>query len=568
MAARQATFRRPRHPGTKTTTNRSRRVSCIVLFILLNICLDKAQITPITDGVLVTGRQPVSSKAIDYTVLVTMTEPRPPPDLQRAVLRLSKHIDKVLHEGLLDGRDTHGWTQRVLMLQVALSSPQRFGHGRTRSKRGLLNFIGDLSHTLFGTATDKSVSECKEMIKKSRVQAGKIVQMINELTSVVNRTFDDITTNRDRINEIGDFVSKTSYSIKQVEQTVNMNTRRWRQLQVFVNVESTLNLLEMSVTAFKEARAKYARQKASLEVGRLTEELLPPSHLVEALKQFSVNTITMITPVQWYYEYVTVHPMWDEEMLIYRAKLPLVDVKEYTAYKIYSWPLPYNTSGYSVQLKTASVVALDTRTGLMCEPKYCVGINPTVCRFEVTYKDNHFKCEKGILSGSDEGRKDCDVIIKKSDNHPLIQELNPGEYVIITWGESITRQCLNREPELHTLIPGVYLVKVNTNCTYSGREWTINTIKAFNGKLSLTDYQVMIKPIKLIDIIPEQDSIKLLNATKFIHLKPIVTQKLNHIVFDDDIVSIDENEYNVSIGKVILIVVVVLIGISSFVLFV
>ena len=140
----------------------------------------------------------------------------------------------------------------------------------------------------------------------------------------------------------------------------------------------------MSVTAFKEARAKYARQKASLEVGRLTEELLPPSHLVEALKQFSVNTITMITPVQWYYEYVTVHPMWDEEMLIYRAKLPLVDVKEYTAYKIYSWPLPYNTSGYSVQLKTASVVALDTRTGLMCEPKYCVGINPTVCRFEVT----------------------------------------------------------------------------------------------------------------------------------------------------------------------------------------
>ena len=114
---------------------------------------------------------------------------------------------------------------------------------------------------------------------------------------------------------------------------------------------------------------------------------------------------------------------------------------------------------------------------------------------------------------------------------------------------------MNREPELHTLIPGVYLVKVNTNCTYSGREWTINTIKALNGKLSLTDYQVMIKPIKLIDIIPEQDSIKLLNATKFMHLKPIITQKLNHIVFDDDIVSIDGNEYNyVSIGKVILIV--------------
>ena len=45
----------------------------------------------------------------------------------------------------------------------------------------------------------------------------------------------------------------------------------------------------------------------------------------------------------------------------------------------------------------------------------------------------------------------------------------------------------------------------------------------------------------------------MLNATKFTHLKPVITQKLNRIAFDDDIVSIDGNEYNyVSIGKVIL----------------
>ena len=96
---------------------------------------------------------------------------------------------------------------------------------------------------------------------------------------------------------------------------------------------------------------KYARQLTSLELGQLTEDLLLPVELQKILMMDTAQ-FTMIPTVKWYYEHISIQPIWgDEDRLVYRAKLPLISPTEYIFYQIYTWPLPYNATGYSAQFE-------------------------------------------------------------------------------------------------------------------------------------------------------------------------------------------------------------------------
>ena len=254
--------------------------------------------------------------------------------------------------------------------------------------------------------------------------------------------------------------------------------------------------------------------------------------LLAALRGVVQNSITVIEPIQWYYEYVTIEPIWDDEMLIYRAKLPLVKTTPYLYYRIDSWPLPYNTSGYSIQVNTMKNVGLDTQRGWLFTPRDCVGHDPIVCRFGIQFKENYFKCEQGILSGDHMGRQYCEVTIKKSDDQSIIEEISPSEFVLVTWGEQVTRRCLKSIPTVSHLVAGVYLVKVEKKCSYSGRDWRIDPILELRGRLSILSLQVNIEPLKIKEIIDEKASINLFNDTsinKLNSLEPVIRRNLKRI---------------------------------------
>ena len=495
-----------------------------------------------------------------------MSAPQPPKSIIKSLINLQIHINEVMEQGLIDSEDTYGWSQRIRMVQQVLTSPKEEEISRPRPKRALLNFVGELSHVLFGTATDKSVEECRRMIINTQVNQGKIVHKFNEMTSIVNHTYNEIILNRERINDLGDLVASTSDSVEILGQRLSVDEQRWVQIQVIVNVESTLNLLEAACDEFAEIKAKYKRQKASLEIGRLTEELLSPRQLTEALRGIEQDSVMMIDPIQWYYEYVMIEPIWDSDILIYRAKLPLINAITYLAYQFDSWPLPYNTSGYSVQIKTVKHVALDTQSGMIVEPKQCIGRNPVVCRFGIQYNENYFKCERSLLDGEHALRKECKIVIKKSESNSRLYEIVPGEFILSTWGETVTKRCIKSVPIVVSLSAGVYAMNVSANCTYSGEDWIVHPIKEFSGRLSVLSLRVNIKPIKLTEIVKERGVIKLLNNTKFEHLPPVVSRNLQPItgMNYDQIVNDNMNTdmiIIVSLSIILIIVVVVIIAI-------
>ena len=79
---------------------------------------------------------------------------------------------------------------------------------------------------------------------------------------------------------------------------------------------------QMLLSAQQYARScdQWQQRKTHLEAGRLTETLLPPTTLKELLASVLPQTGRIVQP----HEQSPVTPVWTNNVLIYRVKLPLI----------------------------------------------------------------------------------------------------------------------------------------------------------------------------------------------------------------------------------------------------
>ena len=214
---------------------------------------------------------------------------------------------------------------------------------------------------------------------------------------------------------------------------------------------------------------KHNRRKASLELGRLTEELLPVQHLQEILRS-NVPHAKIIQPLQWYYSNVYVQPIWDNDTLIYHATLPFVRENTFIHCQFHSWSKPLNNTAISAQVLVKPGLVLDTLSGSIFVPSKCQGINPTVCYGGPKLDQEVMACEVGILLKREDFRKQC--IIKLSKNiqkTSFVQEIVKGEFVLVTMGELVSTHCKRKTIFNEFLNSRVYLMTVPQQCALSGK---------------------------------------------------------------------------------------------------
>ena len=147
----------------------------------------------------------------------------------------------------MDNATIDAWTIRLTDIEDALL-PARTEASRT--KRGLLNIDGELSRSLFGTATE------------------------SQMLSVINQTHSAVVQNRKHINVLQSYVQKVSDEVRHI---ANLWQNQDKQLQVInakLRIEQCLSAMESAHAHWVQQTARFNRQKASLELGFLTEELL------------------------------------------------------------------------------------------------------------------------------------------------------------------------------------------------------------------------------------------------------------------------------------------------------
>ena len=103
---------------------------------------------------------------------------------------------------------------------------ESFSSWSSNSKRGLLDFVGAIGHTLLGLATDSSILEGRQAVTRSEKEYKMIAHQVNQLPMVVNRTPENMVHNRIRINQLTNFLSnalvpRMNEMIMQLNHTTN-----------------------------------------------------------------------------------------------------------------------------------------------------------------------------------------------------------------------------------------------------------------------------------------------------------------------------------------------------------
>jgi hypothetical protein len=441
----------------------------------------------------------------EWKVLISLDAPVMPPQLHSGIEKIRLYISQLRQRGFINAVTQAQWDQRIQGLK------QRMVPSRIRNRRGILDFVGGALNFLFGTATEDQVKECQTYIQKLHHRQERVVHLTEKLITVVNQTYEEVRKNRQQITQLWTYLSHVSATISKLTEAVTSITGRLDNVETRLELDSYLGALEAIHRDWTRLLDKYISERASLELGWLTESILPPSELLRILRFGQVEGL-YAPPIQWYYEYVRITPLWeDPSRLVFTVNLPFISKVEYLRYKLKSWPVRSNDGEAVIHLQVPPEVALDTMTGGMFYPRGCVGHNPLICRTGPVYRKGQMSCPRGIISGDKQQRLRCEVTIQ-TEIKETVEEIEPGRFVFSTKGEQFRLHCPGESEIGHYLVAGVYQITLTSGCRLVGPEWHIEGLLQRYTELSFWSPNVTVLPFGLNNILPS-DFVK-------INLKP------------------------------------------------
>ena len=453
----------------------------LVIFIVHSVA--KPKITPLPEGLLQRSIE-VRMAVNIWKVIVTIEDD-------------SYNWNETLHnfyhtnKPFVSGRAT--WPS--VMLQNLMNRVRALStrHNR-RTKRGLINFIGQLSNSLFGTATESEITEIREKIEENRQLNQDISTWQKQYIAVVNRTKNEVIENRKLLNNITSNMYQVTDAIKYI-----------------IYVQDIVHRLEVI----------QARQQViihDLEQGRLTENILPLSDLMKI--------VDGSLPYHWYYRYCTVNPLWDEG-LVFEVRLPTVSNHPTLGFHLQAFPI-WGPSGHPVTLQVAPYAALDIQSGLVSEPKGCTGKNPAVCVSGLITTDG---CASSVITEKDITRV-CKVAQAEIPNE-IWYALQEGKVVIVlSQPTEITEECSAEGHQSSiksvTLQKGTYHISWAPGCRLFSKEYAITRAKVSSKQVVVDSWIVPQGAINLMEFFA--------NKTYPSMLPPIVPLSMDPIDAPDKIV--------------------------------
>ena len=209
------------------------------------------------DGVWVERHGEVRTVSGLWRVLITLQPPRRPAwagPLRASLRRAQVHTtveDREIWEYRLANLDA----RRDLPVDVpqapaTVAAPT--GHGG-RVKRGLLNFVGELSRVLFGTATSDEVHALQESIK--RLQDGMTVLHHNTrvMVSIVNQTRRYVRENRLDLRAV-------QAETMRLDQLARVTARRVHALELYQSRAQIRRQIDLAIQQMEMAIADYRLQ--------------------------------------------------------------------------------------------------------------------------------------------------------------------------------------------------------------------------------------------------------------------------------------------------------------------
>ena len=423
-------------------------------------------ITSLPDGVSVSGAESLRQVVATWDVFVTL-EPPPYPRQLLDKLDALDHTFVALTDLKMGALDLSLEAHRIRRDHIRESLTM--APSSSRVKRGLLDVGGSLLHALFGVATSSQLDRFKAALTEIAGTQTDISHANLQLATVVNQTSTYLRAVAVKQHQLEINVLHINSAIAQLSHALENQATRLHRLELLTALDRYMDILDLATRQYADQMSLYNRQRAGLELGHLTRDLLTMGQLRDIINQ-AASAHQVVDNLEWYYSYVSVSPLWRKsDSLLYKIELPLIAPRPFLMYQVAALPVPIDNSSYAVQLNLESHYAIDTVTGNMFVPHQCLGHSPIVCQSGPTYGPSMLKCARGLITSRADLLKHCKATIKDHSDHSPISTLALNQYAIATQGETLTVRCPGR-PESHTtLTRGTYNVTCLHPCSIEGK---------------------------------------------------------------------------------------------------
>lgn len=410
----------------------------------------------------------------EWTVMITITEPKPPPELLDFVFHLRSQLQ---NQTIFNAAPSTGWLDRLHLIEQECITPHQWW--ASAKTRGLINVVGGALHYLFGTATDDDIKDVKKMLNQLQRNQGRLVNQVYQFTTILNHTYDEIQATHTQLNRITEnlrhFTHRLNVYLKNVVSQI-------RNLNLKVDMEFMISQLEAISHRYVRSHEAFIHRKENLETGLLTEHLLPPSVLTTILTTSKGLPGQLIEPLQWYYEHSSIIPIWTEEYLVYKTRLPVVDPVQWQYIHLHQYPMPMKS--FQARLMLPSEVLRDTSSGTLDVSPHCYGERPRVCRRGLVMQANVHPCLTGLLMTVPTYNPECIVVLERRLPIDTVDAIEYNRYILITSGAELILRCSGHVEQLIVITSGVYEISLNYPCTLFGNEWKM--VYVFQRTINVT----------------------------------------------------------------------------------
>ena len=376
---------------------------------------------------------------------------------------LGQRFDTLLSSSCLDGHTNQSTSEQLNIaklhsIQLHIDRNTVADDQARRPRRGLINLIGDVGKTLFGVATEKDILSLQDAIESNRNEVNSVVHNGKKLLSIVNATKYELSKTQISVNEL--IVATQELKKWLMDRSLHMGAFHLFMFRMLV--------IDASVRDLENFNAKVLRMRRDLEVGILSEDLLPLESLRNLINSPDIPAGNeFVEPLTWYYSGLKVEKIKIGDEFVYSFELPLVNKELSVAKEISSYPTP-NKDNVTVQVDVpvSMVVLSSTVKGMVNDVRSCFGRKPFVCppqlfRRGVIQQDEQ-SCMAGLARGDPEQiNRLCEFRVSNDTSEKIFVH-DIDTFVLVTWGTEIFESCALNDH--HILSAGTYLIKWSGNC--------------------------------------------------------------------------------------------------------
>jgi hypothetical protein len=366
-------------------------------------------------------------------------------------------------------------TERLLL---EITDPK---YSRKRVRRGVFNFIGEVSKILFGTMDNEDAEYYNGQIRHFEENADSMTNLMKQQLSVVKSTLGAINETLSDMEYNESVVRSGLRQIKIYMDSVMSNTTSaTRALDAKITVEGHIARVYEALNNLQRSLDITIDSILNARKGILQPQVVAPHHLMEVLTRsipsFPKDTTTPFPlsedSMNLLHRICDLHVYLKDGILGYVVELPLVNRGNFKIFKMIPIPVTLKPSTFLYIETVGSILCLDQarQFSLMLtedELRQCKRKDSYsyVCKQNQPLLSSHSQesCAVKLLQSNDKIPKSCETRIVKLSNTVWVQLLNNEWIYFSPTVDSVTVLCGEKEP-IDVTLKGVGKLHMNSGC--------------------------------------------------------------------------------------------------------